>query len=293
MTTNTKPSLDKDWISAPPMRADAATGTARLHLRWEDISQDGRLLLEVLPAALGPTIWGAQLANDPLALACRDAGIVPILTRYVIEGDPGPFSVVTPMNATGRFALAQTSDGHVMLNMWAEVTAPIGRTYPPAPAGEGTVVTAGRIFAEHVFTRLFAPPGKRRVSLADLPSGVTPSPLPRYTPRPFASLVDTVEDQTIADDSPFVFGLVHTDSNQHVNSLAYLRLFEEAALRRLAATAGPKLARRLEIAYRKPCFAGDRMRIHVRASTDAATVAIAPDGAPPATAHAIARMILA
>ena len=71
-------------------------------------------------------------------------------------------------------------------------------------------------------------------------------------------------DRASPDETLIVFGLVHTDSNQHVNSLVYMRLFEEAVLRRFAALGLPEpvLARRLEIAYRKPCFAGDRMHVH-------------------------------
>jgi acyl-CoA thioesterase FadM len=56
---------------------------------------------------------------------------------------------------------------------------------------------------------------------------------------------------------------VHTDSNMHVNSLVYVRLFEEAALRRFAALGkgSALLGRMLDIAYRKPCFAGQTMRV--------------------------------
>src|SRR5262249_13181357 len=68
-------------------------------------------------------------------------------------------------------------------------------------------------------------------------------------------------------ESEFVFGLAHTDSNQHVNSLVYPRLFQDAALRRFAAHGLDTrvLAQRLEIAYRKPCFAGERAKILLRA----------------------------
>ena len=60
---------------------------------------------------------------------------------------------------------------------------------------------------------------------------------------------------------------MHTDSNQHVNSLVYPRLFEEAALRRLAASGRSTavLARSLRIAYRRPSFAGESLRVFVRA----------------------------
>jgi acyl-CoA thioesterase FadM len=65
------------------------------------------------------------------------------------------------------------------------------------------------------------------------------------------------------DPFPVVFGLVHTDSNRHVNSLAYLRMFEEAALRRFAELGKTSswLGRSLEIVYRRPCFAGHSMRV--------------------------------
>jgi acyl-CoA thioesterase FadM len=54
-----------------------------------------------------------------------------------------------------------------------------------------------------------------------------------------------------------------------VNSLVYPRMFEEAAIRRFAALGVPcpVLARGMEIAYRKPCFAGDRVRIALQAFT--------------------------
>jgi hypothetical protein len=72
-----------------------------------------------------------------------------------------------------------------------------------------------------------------------------------------------LEPGRIADPLPVVFGLVHTDSNMHVNSLVYLRLFEEAALRRLVALGRGSvvLARAVDIAYRKPCFAGQTMHV--------------------------------
>ncbi len=272
--------------------------SARVHLRYEDVCQDGRLLLEVLPNALGSAVWGAQLAKDSIAKTCMEQGVIPILTRFVIEGAPGPFGVMTPLGVVGRFALVQ-GDDRVYLNMWADLTGPIARTYPPQPDNAGTLASAGRIFGEHVFTRLFAPPGERRVKKLDVPG--VPDPLPAYAARSFASMLEVPEgvraiDELTPDDSPITFGLVHTDSNHHVNSLVYIRLFEEAALRRFAklGKTSPLLARRLEIAYRKPCFAGDRVRMHVRAvEVDGrlgALAVLAKEGADPSGAHVAARL---
>ncbi len=289
-----------DWISAPPP-PDSTGANARVHLRYEDVCQDGRLLLELLPNALGASVWNAQLARDELAKACFATGIVPILTRFVMEGSPGPFAVGPALSVTGRFQIAQVVNARgeperVALNMWAELSGPRGRTYPPPPDGAGEMIPAGKIFGEHVFTKLFAAPGERRVRTLDFPG--VPKDLPRHAQRVFASFVDTgTEGEFACDDAPMTFGLVHTDSNHHVNSLVYLRVFEEAALRRFASIkkTQPVLARKLEILYRKPCFAGDRMRVHVRVSEDegklAATAVIAPEGEAPTAAHAAARIV--
>jgi hypothetical protein len=69
------------------------------------------------------------------------------------------------------------------------------------------------------------------------------------------------------DPAPVVFGLGHTDSNQHVNSLTYPQLAEEAALRRFDQLGLPVdlYARSMDVTFRKPCFAGDRVRVLVRA----------------------------
>jgi acyl-CoA thioesterase FadM len=60
---------------------------------------------------------------------------------------------------------------------------------------------------------------------------------------------------------------MHTDSNMHVNSLVYLRLFEEAALRRFVALGrgAQFLGRTVDLVYRRPCFAGQTVRVLVGA----------------------------
>ena len=62
------------------------------------------------------------------------------------------------------------------------------------------------------------------------------------------------------------FTLDQTDANQHVNSAVYVRYFLDAVQRRLAAGAYPAKLRSkaFDIAYRKPCFVGDRVRAHIR-----------------------------
>src|SRR5436853_197925 len=121
-----------------------AEGSAAL--RYEDVAQDGRILLDALPTGLGVTVWEKLLSKHPLA--------------RVAKGLPEP-------------------DG-----------------LPKVPE------------------RPYA--WRAPECLLDEPAHATP-----LEPEPRA-------------DAPVVFGIGHTDSNQHVNSLVYLRRFEEGVLRRLA-----------------------------------------------------------
>jgi hypothetical protein len=242
---------------------------ARVHLRFEDVTQDGRLVLEALPNALGPTVWRGILNRDPTSAATFAQGIVPILSRFVLEGGRGPFSANAPFEAEGTCRLAR-ADGRIVLDMWADLYGVIGRTYGGAGAAgsSGERALAGRVMAEHVMTRPFAPAGERRVTTLDFPGA------PRVeATRPASPSYDSIasvpagatplEPRSAVDPVPIVFGLVHTDSNMHVNSLVYLRVFEEAALRRFAALGrgASLLGRTMDIAYRRPCFAGQTMRV--------------------------------
>jgi len=241
-------------------------------LRFEDVTQDGRVVLEALPNALEPTVWQRLRNTEPATSACIARGIIPVLTRFVLEGAPGPFSPHQPVEALATWRLARTDAGPIVLDMWAELFAPIGNVYGPPPDHAGERALLGRVYAEHVFTRPFAPPGQRRVTGFDF-EGAPPVPETRPALAPAEALARVpdgaraIEPALRLDPVPVVFGLVHTDSNRHVNSLAYLRAFEEAALRRFVDLGRPALllGRRLTIAYRKPCFAGQVLRVALQA----------------------------
>jgi hypothetical protein len=194
-------------------------------------------------------------------------------------GTSNTVSVATKLDAEGCFELASCfSDSgeveRIVLNMWVEVFGTSGLTYG-APANAGERVLVGRIFAEHVFTRLFAPPSERKV--LRLPSGLIHEIPPAvHVWRPTEQLIAPVdgerpvapsESRLTLDPFPLSFGVTHTDSNQHVNSLVYPQHFEEAVLRRASAlglSTSSMLARGFEISYRKPSFAGDNVRVALR-----------------------------
>jgi hypothetical protein len=248
-----------------------------LFMRYEDIAQDGRVLLTGLPQAVGLVVWRKLISNHAITQARNKDGVIPILTRLVVEGGGGPVSVMRQLEAQGGFQLAHTVDAagkvnRIVMNIFVGVDGTIARTAGPPPENHGQPVHVGRVFAEHVFTRLFAPPDQRKV-LSLAAEGVPAVPPARYDWTPPESSQELppgatwLEDAPSPDEAALEFGLTHTDSNQHVNSLAYPRLFEEAGLRRLARLGESTrvLARFVDIAYRKPCFAGDRMRFVLRA----------------------------
>jgi hypothetical protein len=272
----------------PPWPEGSERASAEIRIRYEDISQDGRLLLEVAPHGLGDAIWRTLMVKHPVASIMAKHRIVPVLSRIKLEGGDGPHSVAGGMEGTGTFQLARSKD-RIFLNMWCDLAAPVGHTYGPRPDAGAPKVMAARVFAEHIMTRLFAPPAERRVT--ELPGlGVPEAEYDYQPPEQVVQIPEgarPLDDGFVLDPARLAFGLIHTDSNQHVNSLVYLRIFEEAVLRRLHALGkgGKLLSRRLDIAYRKPCFAGDVVRIGVRAyerdGVIGAVAVLAPEGPEP------------
>ncbi|MEO7732545.1 MAG: hypothetical protein ABIY55_16370, partial [Kofleriaceae bacterium] len=176
-----------------------------------------------------------------------------------------------PITSTVGFALAHDLDAagavaRLYMNVWAEVHGVPGRG-----ATSREPALAGRAFAEHTFTRPFAPPGQRRVtSLAGidgypaLPPALHASVAPATAAAAPAGA--TWLDELAPDPVDVRFTLDQTDANQHVNSLVYVRCVLDAFQRRLAAGGHPATLRSkaFDIAYRKPSFVGDRVRAHLR-----------------------------
>jgi hypothetical protein len=249
----------------PPGRGFEAEATAELRPRYEDISQDGRVHLTSLVPGLG-VVW-RSLSKSGLTELFPRQGILPVLQRAVFVGEKGPFSVSAPIHTTGSWRLASEEGGdRIFLDMWLEARAPTGLTYGPTPPTDAPLVLVGRVYAAHVLTRPFAAtPADRKVTRIDVP-GLPPRP---EDARPYEDADALVAGRTLTPATEHTFGMMHTDSNQHVNSLVYPRLFEEAVLRHLlerplpSLTVAPHLlmARAIELRWRKPFFAGERATI--------------------------------
>lgn len=246
----------------PPARGFESSATVDLWPRYEDIAQDGRVQLTTLMPGLG-AVWRELDASDKVA-SFRARGVLPILSRILIVGETGPFGVSSPISFSGTWRLAREAGGErIFLDMWFEAHAPIGSALGPAPPRDAERVLVGRIYAEHVVTRPFAPPGERKVTRLDTPGLPT---LPEDARR-FEGAEGLVEGHALAPaGGEHLFGMMHTDSNQHVNSLVYPRLFEETVIRTatdqsLVPNPTALLARTVELRYRKPFFLGERAAI--------------------------------
>ena len=263
--------------AAPPDLPASQRGRGELPTRYEDIAEDGRMGLRPLTHALGAALWRDILGRHAVVRALGKDGVVPILSRLMIECGGGPISVRSSVACEGAFAVSravdQRGEPRLRMDMWATIAGERGRTWGPTIAGAGERIPIGALYAEHVLTRPFGPPEHRKVaSLGEAGATVTVRESAWHDPASLMALPDGarfLDDGFVLDEGRTVFGLGHTDSNQHVNSLVYPLLVEEAALRRLDAAGLPtrRFASFVELRFRKPAFAGDRVRIVSRLYT--------------------------
>ena len=253
----------------PAFPADQAH-TGEDLLRYEEVAQDGRVIPIGLVTSMSG-VWHHALRAHPGHRACIAQGVLPLMTRLTLTSLEAPIRVDRPVETRAGFQLAHhrgpDGEARIFLNIWSELHGAAGRigARPPGP-----LVLAGRLFGEHTFTRPFAPPDRRRVSRLEAP-GYPEIPEARYDAPAPATAGEAPPgarwlDELAPDPAEVAFTLDQTDGNQHVNSLVYIRVFLDAVQRRFAAGGHPLivLSREVEIAYRKPCFAGDRVRVHLR-----------------------------
>lgn len=260
----------------PATGAPRSEATADYAVRYEDIAQDGRVRLEAIPQGVGFSAWRKLLRDTPLPELAKRAHIAAIPSRFFIQTFAGPVSVRNHLEATSRYQLARAEDAgqvtRLLLNFQTDVYGFAERTYDPQPSNKGERIHVGRIFSEQVWTRPFAPAGERRVLRLPAGLGVPEVPEELYAWQDPVRTVELpagarwLEHVERLDPQVLHFGLLHTDSNQHVNSLVYPRVIEEAALRRLAdlGRAFDVLGTELELAFARPCFAGRSYRVAMR-----------------------------
>ena len=226
----------------------ALRGRGPLSMRYRDFGQDRRIQLAGIPVCIGEVGWRVVLARHDMVQRLAADGAATVISRLSLRAAPGPVTIASRLEADVVVGPAHDETGRVYLNMWARLE------------DAKTGIAAGTMFAEHVITRFH---GERLVTAIE---GLDTSA--RWVRQPALALLDAPTDWTPVGDAgvdpnEVVFGLDHTDGNRHVNTLVFPRLAVDAG-HRLLADHGPLRAEGIEIGYRKPCFAGERMRIALR-----------------------------
>jgi hypothetical protein len=248
-----------------PVLADAEPEDSG-SLRYDDVIQDGRLRLESAWRPTGKLLW-----RDPDAakvFSGMRGGITNVLSRVTLQATEARIAPRAKVRTKVTYRFEHTANAagavdHILFSTWVDVYG-AGR--------DGVFIHAARAYGQRVFTRLDAPPGKHLITHLDAfgPQGFPPE---RVEWEPATALLEAPAGATLLDpvprlDSiPIVFGLTHTDLNQHVNFLMYHRAVEQAALSRsIELGHGARIAsREVSLGYRKPSFAGDVVRVAVQA----------------------------
>ncbi len=250
----------------PPEPTNAGEPVDSGSLRYDDVIQDGRLRLESAWRPTGKLLWRDTEAAR--VFGAMKGGITNVLSRVTLQASEARLEPRAKLRTKVSYRFEHTVNDtgavdRILFSTWVDVH---GR----GPDGE--FVPAARAHGQRVFTRLNAPPGKHLITSLDAfgPDGFPPERVPwqpataLFEPPPGASLVDPAPR---LDGVPVLFGLTHTDLNQHVNFLMYHRAIEQAALSRSVELGhGARLAsREVQLGYRKPSFAGDTVRVALQA----------------------------
>ena len=251
-------------------------GEAENELRYEDVCQDGRLRIAGIWPPMGRILWNQMPIAKSLGRLAKH-GIRNVLSYVAMESEDVPLSIFSPAHSSVTIQLGHTRDesgqpNRIILNSWLETDALRATRNHPASRPSDQRVVAARAFGQHVFTKPAAARGEHRVVRlegTDLPE-LPETEVEFFDPRSLLVLppgATPLDSAPIIDGAPVVFGLVHTDGNQHVNFLVYPRLVEDALLRRLPELGfdAKRLGRSVEVGYKRPCFAGDHLMLLMQA----------------------------
>ncbi|NRA34639.1 MAG: hypothetical protein HRU17_15010 [Polyangiaceae bacterium] len=255
----------------------ARSAVMESNVRFEHVAQDGRPKIDALLLAIEESGWGGLLRHLKFPIGLRKHGLYPILAKIHAKSTDASIRARGTLSSVSNVELGYTPDKgqgrRELMRIHTDVRGTSGRTHGAKPEDEGQAVEIGQLTTEYVWTKLFAEPGQRRVHT--LPEtdfeGVPRGPLQWSAPESLLQLAadeQALESELSPDSAVTRVGLTHTDANHHVNSFVYPRLFEEAALRRLAGLgrATPDLlVREAHFAFQRPGLVGMELQVRARA----------------------------
>src|SRR5688572_25489984 len=116
-------SMLRAMFPAPPAPTFPSNQAATYegHLRYEDVTQDGRLMPIAVPPALAG-FWRGVLVRHPGPRSSAKQGIIPILTRLTILAHEQHIRVDKPTQTHAGFQLARDpASERLFMNIWCEV----------------------------------------------------------------------------------------------------------------------------------------------------------------------------
>ena len=105
--------MSSNFIPDSVPKSDRATAVARL--RYEDVSQDGRVKLVGIANTYG-LVWQELLTHHPVGTTLPRSGVLALLTRILVERGDGPIGVGRPVSVDTAFQLAHGIDDSGRVN---------------------------------------------------------------------------------------------------------------------------------------------------------------------------------
>ncbi|MDH4122215.1 MAG: hypothetical protein OEV94_10960 [Deltaproteobacteria bacterium] len=260
------------------MPTDAITGSFRALPTFSNLDQRFRLKMRGFVDTFMPS-FNLALMDKANLDALRKDGIFPLM--FFLDFESMPYSLRQTFQEVDyaiqlfRFKGEDNGGDRLLLNMEGTMRGEEGSGKPEhlfhdQHQGKKRVLAKARVVM--ALTRPTAPPGQRQV--ASLPQGASllaeqpweePYPSPEELGQPPAGWRREGGKGTAGVHSvDGVWGIPHTDPNQHVNVLNYIIEAENMNTRLLHEAGVPPQAhhlRRGRMVFRKPFFAGDTFRV--------------------------------
>src|SRR5687768_8066392 len=136
------------WFPELPTLPPEQRARGHVGMRYEDIAQDGSLKVGGMPHAIGMVCFRDLWQPTQLYQESRAQGILPILSRMVMQASGGPVSIRNAVEVEGAYDLGHTLDANGGLNrlllcMYTELYGPAARTHDPQPDNAGERVHVG------------------------------------------------------------------------------------------------------------------------------------------------------
>lgn len=229
---------------------------------FDDVCERGSLKLTSILRVTAPRhfdLWTSEIGGPDFFQ--RTGLFIPIVALDIFVADL-PIRLGAPLEIDITIRLGAQLDGSGQVRrLLSESTGEVHA--PHAQTGERVLVA--RNLKHNALSRNDPDPARRRVT--ELPESMNLGRVPTRLVE-FATIADLASAPSdfsrmadFTDQVPHVWSYEQTDMNQHIHAMEYVRMMELFAVDQLAELGrNPReyAFRRARIAFRKPCFTGER-----------------------------------